>query len=150
MKVILEADDLIRILAAHFGAEFDPENVTIKTDPFEVEVRKIPLPESERTAPTPLRTEPVSPRAVRIISPEDAASYSAEDAERVAARADADASSEPPPPGVDESGLLDTAGSPLALLEQSKRLEAELALTTPARRRGGSSRPPADFHDEVT
>lgn len=149
MKVILEADDLIRILGAHFGAEFDPENVTIKTDPFEVEVRKIPLPESERTAAAPLRAENVSARQVRVVPPAALETYSAEAAELVAARADSDASSDPPPPGVDESGSLDAAGSPLALLEQSKRLEAELERSLPRQRRGGSAHPPSDFQDEV-
>jgi hypothetical protein len=149
MKVILEAADLIRILGAHFGAEFDPENVTIKTDPFEVEVRGIPLPESERGPMSVPRAEPTVHRSMRHTDPESTI-YNTEDTALVAARADGDASAEPPPPGTDATVALDASGSPLALIEQSKQLEAELDRNRSRQRRGGSSKPPGDFRDEVS
>ena len=148
MKVILEAADLIRILGAHFGAEFDPENVTIKTDPFEVEVRGIPLPESERVSLQSARpTDNV--RVSRHVDPV-APPPSNDDDALVAARADGDASAEPPPPGMDETDALGASGSPMSLIEQSRKLEAELERDQPRRRRGGSERAPINFQDEVT
>lgn len=150
MKVILEAADLIRILGAHFGAEFDPENVTIKTDPFEVEVRGIPLPEAEKATLPAARVEG-SPRIQR---PDPETLYvprnSAEEAELVARRADGDASVDPPEPGTDDSDAMSASGSPLSLIEQSKKLEAELERDRPRRRKGGSDRAPTNFQDEVT
>lgn len=148
MKVILEAADLIRILGAHFGAEFDPENVTIKTDPFEVEVRGIPLPESERVSLPTTRTSPS--KVTQYFDPEGPAHNNAEAAALIAARADANASAEPPPPGMDETDALGASGSPMSLIEQSKQLETELERNKPRRRRGGSSQAPGDFHDEVS
>ena len=149
MKVILEAADLIKILGVHFGAEFDPENVTIKTDPFEVEVRGIPLPESERVSLPTARPDSTAARVARHTDTERPALYSAEDAALVAARADDDASADPPPPGMDATSVLNAAGSPLSLIEQSRRLQAELDRDRKAQRRGGSAKPPGDFHDEV-
>jgi len=149
MKVILETADLIRIIGAHFGSEFDTENVTIRTDPFEVEVRGIPLPTGEKAPSAPPRTTP-PPRMTLVDDPEPFAP-DADDAERVARRADDNASVDPPPPGMDESEAMDVNGSPMALIEQSRRLQAELDQNRPApQRKGGSSRAPTDFHDEVT
>ena len=151
MKVILEASDLIRILGAHFGAEFDPENVTIRTDPFEVEVRGIPLPEAEKTTLPAARTD--EPRVARRVDPEAPTVHrtSEEEAALVAQRSDADASVDPPPPGMDETDATGASGSPLSLIQQSKQLEAKLERDRPPRgRRGGSNRAPTNFQDEVT
>lgn len=138
MKVILETADLIKIIGAHFGAQFDEQNVSISTEPFEVEVRGIPLPASEKKAKPPGRTESYEP-------PPEATYADPQDSELVARRADAGATTEPPPPGLDADGL-----SPADLLRRSQQLEQELDGDAPRQRRGGSARPPADFYDEVS
>jgi len=43
MRLILEKDDLVKILSRHFNETFDPRKVQVRGDPFEVELTQIPL-----------------------------------------------------------------------------------------------------------
>lgn len=155
MKVILEQPDLIHILEEHFGSAFEPGDIVVRASPFEVEVRNVPVPASEKSA-TPLpppRTAPL--RTTEEDLDEELARLpraSAEDTELVARRADADASPEPPPPGNDETATTDISGSPLSVIQQSQELERQLERErngASPRRRGGSSKAPTNFQDEV-
>lgn len=144
MKVTLEKDDLIQILAEHFGSDFDTSNITIRSDPFEIEVRNVPLPASEKSAPvtTPEMTVRDTPVAVSRASPDDLAV--------VMRRADSDVSVEPPPPGNDDNDVSEVTGSPLSVLQQSRQLEESLRRDKPAaRRRGGLSTPPPYSSEET-
>lgn len=141
MKVILETADLIRIIGAHFGAEFDADNVTIRTDPFEVEVRGIDLPDADKPTPS-ARPSPSAEPPHRHVLPADA--------DLVAQRADDDATIDPPPPGMDETEALNATGSPAAIIQRSRELENELEGGRRIRRKGGSTNAPKDFQDEVS
>lgn len=144
MKVTLEKDDLIQILADHFGSNFDTENITIRSDPFEIEVRNVPLPPSEKSAAT-LPPEVVVrdvPVAVSRASPDDLAV--------VLRRADADVSVDPPPPGNDDNDVIAVSGSPLSVVQQSRELEERMKRERPPeRRRGGLSTPPPYSREET-
>lgn len=148
MKVTLEKADLIQILAEHFGSDFDVENITIRSEPFEIEVRNVPLPPSEKvTAPAtePARLPVDAPRAMAL----PAVVTSPDDVLLVARRADADASVVPPPPGNDENDDLEVTGSPLSVLQQSRALEEQLKRDRTPRRRGGSATPPPYTSEET-
>lgn len=149
MKVILERPDIKHILELHFGSSFADEDVVIRADPFEVEVRNIPVPPSENDG-TPTTTAQVSRptpagKAPPAYTPND------DDAALVAQRADADAYVDPPPPGNDETDITSVTGSPLALIQQSRQLEEQLNRERPRtpQRRGGSSQAPTNFQDEL-
>lgn len=143
MKVTLEKDDLIQILAEHFGSDFDAENITIRSDPFEIEVRNVPLPASEKA--TPQVPEPVVVRDLPITT----SRVAADDVAVVMRRADADASVNPPPPGNDDSDISDVSGSPIALIQQSRELEERLRRDKTPRRRGGQATPPPYSSEET-
>jgi hypothetical protein len=145
MKVTLEKEDLIQILAEHFGSDFDVGNITIRSDPFEIEVRNVPLPASEKTVSVHVPEISVRERSVPVavsqVSPDDVAV--------VSRRADADATVDPPPPGNDDNDVADVTGSPLSVVQQSRELEERLKRDKPAaRRRGGLSTPPPYTSEE--
>jgi hypothetical protein len=143
MKVILEEQDLMRILEEHFGSEFKAGDIVIRADPFEVEVRNVPVPASEKG-----EARPAAPRTE--VPPTALPSASDDDTELVARRADADATTDPPPPGNDETSLMDASGTPASIIQQSKALEQQLERERGApRRKGGSATPPTNFQNEV-
>lgn len=150
MKVTLERADLIAILKEHFGSDFRSEDIVIRADPFEVEVRNVSMPASEKhAAPAPSTRASVDPETAYAAVP----NASSEDAELVLRRADADATVDPPPPGNDELGTTSVAGSPLSIIQQSRELEMQLERErnsgTAPQRRGGSTKAPTNFQDEV-
>lgn len=120
MRLILEKDEIVRILSHRFETELDPATVVIRTEPtFEIELIGIPL----------VDPEPVEPAAVprpREREVEAVGLY--------AERADRDVFYEDPPPGLDDD--------PSDILRASRRLEAELGT-----RPGGFL--PTSFEDEV-
>lgn len=142
MKVTLEKDDLIQILAEHFGSEFDVNNITIRTDPLEIEVRNVPLPASEKT-PVRGRIDPLVHEEPVVV-----AQASADDVAVVLRRADSDATVVPPPPGNDETDG-DSLGSPLSVVEQSRALEDRLRREKTPRRKGGQASPPPYSAEET-
>ena len=137
MKVTLEKEDLIQILSEHFGSEFDVENITIRADPFEIEVRNVPMPASEKKIPDAPKPVPDAPVVVSSASPEDFAI--------VSRRADSDATTTPPPPGSDEN----EDGSPMSVIQRSREIELSGAREKQNRRRGGLSVPPPYKGDET-
>lgn len=147
--MIIERDDVLAILNSHFGEEFDVENIEMPKE-FEIIVKGIPLPPSARRSARPVE-EPVRARPARPSPAEDVSTLTASPEEEalVSKRADADASVDPPPPGMDDTEALGASGSPLSLIEQSRRLEAQLERETPRRRQGGQSTFPHG-HEEVT
>ncbi len=153
MKMTIEREDLIAILREHFDTDFDIQNIEMPAE-FEIVVKGIPLPPSARAQsrlgdapsrpPPPTSTSSATVYALPTApNPQDQA--------YIARRADADATVDPPPPGVDDSELLgNAAGSPANLLQRSRELEAELTATLPAsRRQGGSPTPPGSFTEEL-
>ncbi len=148
MKAILERPDVIQILCEHFGSDFDESNITIQTDPFQIEIRNIPVPSSEKPTTPAVRQVP---RAETVRPPPEPQPVTREeDAALIAKRADGNATLEPPPPGDDEHEGIDVSGSPAAILEQSRSLEAQLTHEKgPPQRRGGSARAPKNFEEEL-
>lgn len=142
MKVTLEKNDLIQILAEHFGSDFDTENITIRSDPFEIEVRNVPLPASEKASPA---------AEVPVIreTPVQVSQVSADDLAVVMRRADANATVTPPPPGNDDTDVSEVSGSPMSVLQQSKALEEKLRRERVPRRSGGQSTPPPYSSEET-
>jgi len=145
MRLILEKNEIIRILGKHFDAELDPDRVIIRTDPFEVELSGIPLAEGE-----PAQEEPrASPKPAPALREGDV-----ETGWEVAARADANAFAEDPEPGVDGESGDDLAFNPAAVLGLSQQLMEDLDKKNPnlVKSRGkadGSTRLPGDFRDEI-
>ena len=145
MRLILEKSEIVMILSRHFDAVLDPEKVIIRTDPLEIEVCGLPLG-SEDSAPKREDNVVMMEPARRQPKPSDV--------EKVKRRDDPDASVEPPPPGRDGGEETDEPGGgmhPAAILAASKKLEEELdrERNQNPTRKGGSSRAPTDFNDEV-
>lgn len=147
MRLILEKAEIVSILGKHFEANFDPGDVIIRTDPFEIELRGLPLGDAppkqveEETNVVPLPTRlPYKDRVEEDTTPPKQ-------------RADPGASNETPPPGDDGLGGGSTAEvHPAAVLAQSKALEAELDRENPQlKRRSGnySHTDPEGFKDEI-
>jgi hypothetical protein len=150
MKLTLEKSDLISILEKHFDVKLKAENVVVRPDPLEIEVSGIPLVEVD--APRPSNVVELPERQKTAMSEDAATVYDGK--EIVAARDDPDATTEAPPYDPDEVGHQEAADlHPAAIIEESKRLAAELDKKNPnlAKRapRGGSHKPPGDFKDEV-
>jgi hypothetical protein len=148
MRLILEKDEIVSILGKHFEVELDPETVIIRTDPFEIEMKGIPLsdaPPKETTNVVPIGTAPKRQASLPAQTPEE---------EKLAKdRDDPDASTEPPEPGDDGLGGIGTDIHPAAVLAASKELERQLDHENPQlkRRAGrGTSKAPDDFKNEIT
>ena len=147
MKLTLESDEIIRILAKHFNIRADSCKITLKKKPFEIELSGIPM---EDDAPRPREPRaPLEPVSVREETADDGLAL---------ARADRNVSLEPPPPGRDylESSESKGALHPAAVLEESKKLQAELDAANPrlaAQQRGFTARsneePTSDFKKEI-
>ena len=141
MRLILEKDEIVAILGKHFEVELDPDKVIIKTDPFEIEVSGIPMTDSP-----PKETNVVAlPKA-------NGGRTSVYTKEPPQLRADADASTEPPPPGNDGADVSEESVHPAAVLARSKELEEQLNRENPklARRSGRWSEiAPTSQDDEV-
>jgi hypothetical protein len=154
MRLVLERADLLKILGAQLKVVLTDDQVVIRTEgAFEVEINGIPMGQEMLAGDD---TPPKRP--VRAPPPVDEirlklADTVAEDAELAARRADAEASTEPPPGGTDGQEVTEAGGgSPLAIVQRSRQLEAELERNRPARlvrRGGGSSVAPTDMKGEV-
>lgn len=133
MRLILEKAEIVTVLSKHFDAELDPDNVIIRTDPFEIEVCGLPLGSND---PPPKYEEEVN-KVTKLPTRERPPVKEA----AVKERADTDATTEPPEPGVDGEET-STAGDvhPAAVLAASKALEQELDRENPqlAKRRSGN------------
>lgn len=131
MRLILEKAEIVKIVGKHFDADLDPDSVVIRTDPLEIEVSGIPLPERE---PAPENVTHL-PKPRREATPPRT-------------RDDKNATIESPPPGVDEIETDEEAtAEALALVEQSRQLEKEL--TDKPRRATGFDEMPTYSNDEV-
>lgn len=123
MRIILEKDEIVEILGRHFDSEFDPANVIIRTDPvFEIELRDIPM--------TPVEAKPTQAVAV----PPPAQSSPTEDADLAAFRQrahGANASTRPPPPGLDDGRGEEDSDDPAYFVRQSQAFLAQTAATHP-------------------
>jgi hypothetical protein len=155
MKVLLGPDDLLDILCQHFDSEFTRETVRIP-DELEIVINDVPVPASERrTGTTPTRTVPPprsTPAALRTADPDNPpiTDPTETDLEKYAARGDPDASLDAPTPGADGFVGESVAGSPRAILEQSRELEARLERERgPKQRKGGTAKPPTSFNEEL-
>lgn len=63
MRIVMEWSDVLRMLSNHLGRELDEGNVTISTEPFEIEVRGIGGIEDLKSAsprPAQVMPDPVS------------------------------------------------------------------------------------------
>lgn len=69
MRVTLEWTDMLKILSKHLGRELDESNVSVRTEPFEIEVCGIDGMEDLR--PAPAVTYPAGVRAMPDTSPEN-------------------------------------------------------------------------------
>ena len=58
MKVILEKEDLLKILSKEFGYELADDDVVVNPDPFEVQVSKLPVQQLAKKA-EPVRVDVV-------------------------------------------------------------------------------------------
>lgn len=166
MRIILEKKELLEILGKHFETVFDDDNVIIRTEPFEVELRKItmptaeeaPKPKPQQAAPlvVPATEIPEGPKMVNgfIVTPP---SVIPENPELLEMRSN-DGEAEPPPPGSDGFGGSGSAGdaSPASLIQRSRELAAEIDRNNPALaeqnkriRRGNAKEPSTDFDKEI-
>ena len=102
MRITLEAADLIEILEKHLEATLDPTNVTIRTDPFEVEISGVPFRPAEEPRPPLTDTRYREPEEEKI-------------------RSSANVLKGPPPPSNDDRDF-----SPHDFINASRRLAAEL------------------------
>lgn len=144
MRLILEKHEIIAILGKHFDTDLDPENVIIRTDPLEIEVRGLPLATSDSPPKEENNVEELRPKLRKV--PE-------EEVERPKkVRADEDATTDPPPPGSDGVAGSDDVIHPASVLAASKQLERQLDQENPksARRSGRWSEiAPATQDDEI-
>lgn len=147
MRVILEKPEIIEILNKHFDSEFQEDMVIIRTEPvFEIELRGISMGggSTRRTAsaPPPIRGE-------ESTSDDETALFH----ERAHGP---NASLEPPEPGADGLGGVDTVDSPLALVQRSKEIAESLErqnpklYARPPRREDGVSSPPTYNEEEIS
>lgn len=149
MKLILEKDEVVRIIGKHFDAVLDPAKVVIRTDPiFEIEVSGIPLAD---TPPEPSNVVNLPRAAATQESFTSMVKPPRDDLWRK--RDDENASQEDPTPGLDDVTPVESPEiHPAAILQKSQELAAQLDAENPQlalRRRGGSSKPPTDFRDEI-
>jgi hypothetical protein len=124
MRLVLEQKDLVQILERHFGVKFDPEMVSVRTTPFEVELTGIPLDMSE--APKVPERQAVAGRRIQAVTElEDEVTSPGEvdpdEADVLSLRSERNVSTTPPPYDPDE-----TRDSPGAIVADSRALEAEL------------------------
>ena len=153
MRLILEKDEIVRILGKHFDAQLDPAKVVIRTEPvFEIELCGIPLsdlPEGTSTATrTAVQTDtPPLPGIERYAAP-------VVESPPTPPRDDDDASAEPPPPGIDGVDSSDPGSiHPAAILAKSKELAEAIDRENPQlatrSRRGTLSKLPTNFSNET-
>ena len=143
MRLILEKAEIVAVLSKHFDAQLDPENVIIRTDPFEIEVCGLPLSSNE----------PPPEDNVRQLPSRRVEEAPARPTKVAKARADDNATEDAPPPGLDGTDPTNAAEiHPAAVLAASKALEAELDRENPqlAKRRAGaySHTPPSYDEDK--
>lgn len=137
MRLILEKAEIVAVLSKHFDAELDPDNVIIRTEPFEIEVCGLPLGSSD--PPPKYEVEDnVTPLRMR---PPEAPKEQRNNNGPAKKRADEGATEDPPEPGLDGVET-SNAGDvhPAAVLAASKELEKELDRENPqlAKRRSGN------------
>ena len=150
MRLVLERSELLEILGKHLKILINEEAVIVRADPFEVELSGLPLVE-EHTPVSPRNLAMSDPpaRVAKPPSPEEEP-----DTSLIEQRADKYATSEPPPPGADGIEVSESKGSglhPMAVLEESRRIEQELDRANPtlaAQQRKLAARKPPD--DEAT
>ena len=155
MRLVLEKEEILEVIAKHFKIKIDPDRVVIRTDPLEVELSGLPLVEDSTPSK---RSSKVMSDPPAIVSSEDAVAPEEEE-KLIALRSDRSATAEPPPPGADylESTSSEKGGGlhPAAVLEVSKQLEAELNKENPSlalQQKKYASRSevaPTDFTEEV-
>lgn len=159
MRLILDQNDIRRIISEHFDIADGAATLEVKTNPFEVIIGGIPVPTSETK----------ERREANIVAPTPAVAEKNEEPEvgdeEASQRAEAlreegfDVSAEPPPPGTDdiEGGPTQSgAGSLQALIARSHDLAAQIERENPNLSRPrlsggihGSSKPPGNFRDET-
>ena len=135
MRVIVEQSEIIALIGQHFGFKPDLNNIKIRTDPLEVEVSGINMPDADSGPPQTLRAP----------DPDD---------EKFNRRApDPYAMSHPPTEGTDGVEAVDAGDmGPAAMVQASRQLEEKLARenkTTPTRRGGTNNAPTSNGTDEV-
>lgn len=142
MRLILEKEEIVKILGEHFETELDPANVVIRTAPvLEIEVSGIPLVSTSAASPSAGERPSVE---VRHTSENDTAFGVKE-----VSRAEPHAFLTPPPPGRDLPED-DENMSPADLVAKSRELRAAMERdVTLARRSGGSLTNPKYTPDEI-
>ncbi len=58
MRTTLERDDIIRLLGKALNIKFDPDKITIRTDPLEIVLPHDVIEDLEQTAQKPMKTTP--------------------------------------------------------------------------------------------
>jgi hypothetical protein len=139
MRIVLEKQDLINIIGKYLEATLDASKVVVRTDPFEVEVTGVPLPDAAAPvlpvpptsviAPTPPPAQSRTEGPFIVTPPELPPEPSPE---IIRARADRGATLEVPPPGRDGFDSENSEfASPAGIIATSRALQEKLDRENP-------------------
>jgi len=123
MRIVLERNDLIKIIGQYLEATLDPSRVVVRTDPFEVEVTDVPLTESSP------ETRLTAPSSVFVVTSPDPVKEP--DISIVQARSEINASIEMPPFDEVEGGTSTENANPAGILAISQTLQTNLDRENP-------------------
>jgi len=126
MRLVLDKEDLVRVLEQHFGERLDPARVQVRTNPLEVELSGIPLTVSAEAAEP--KSEEDRGRELGLAEGFTGPTYvkpapsGMEDPELARSRAERNVSFTPPPFAAEE-----TLDDPAAVVRQSEALALDLS-----------------------